>query len=269
LDQFLNLQSDAFIFSGKLDKDVNFGFKDWLQEVLKQYSIISSFEKKHIYFLSKDFPFYLHFQIPELAAFKYFVWMRSFLAFKATKGEKFIFNYPGFEEHNAIGLKIVDVYNTIPTTDIFNTEGINTTLQQIEFYYEGGGLVSKDQAYLLFDKMEELVNHVEKEAEFGCKFKIDGKPGPGSASYRLFNNELILGDNSLMAEIGDMKITFLNHSFMHFIGTRDEAFNTAMYNNINNIMQTSTLISASDERDRIKFFNRLRHEIHRRKALLS
>jgi hypothetical protein len=56
---------------------------------------------------------------------------------------------------------------------------------------------------------------------------------------------------------------------MHFIGTRDEAFNTAMYNNINNIMQKSTLISASDERDRIKFFNRLRHEIHRRKALLS
>ena len=54
LDQFLNIQSDAFIFTGKLDNDINFGFENWLEEVLKQYSIISSFEKKHIYFLLKD-----------------------------------------------------------------------------------------------------------------------------------------------------------------------------------------------------------------------
>jgi hypothetical protein len=55
---------------------------------------------------------------------------------------------------------------------------------------------------------------------------------------------------------------------MHFIGTRDEAFNKAMYNYLNNIMQKSTLISASNERERVRFFNRLRAEIHRSKAKL-
>ncbi|MBK7122356.1 MAG: hypothetical protein IPH68_05780 [Chitinophagaceae bacterium] len=45
LDQFLNLQSDAFIFTGKLDNNENFRFENWLEEVLKQYSIVSSFEK--------------------------------------------------------------------------------------------------------------------------------------------------------------------------------------------------------------------------------
>ena len=129
LDQFLNLQSDTFIFSGKLDNDVNFGLDNWLAEVLKQYSIISSFEKKHIYFLLKDLPFNLHFQIPELTAFKCFVWMRCFSGYQVDKEVKFSFNYSGFEEHNDIGLKIVNVYNTIPTTEIWNTEGINTTLQ--------------------------------------------------------------------------------------------------------------------------------------------
>lgn len=268
LDQFLNLQSDAFIFTGKLDNDVDFDFKNWLEEVLKQYTIISSFEKKHIYFLSKDLTFNLFFQIPELSAFKCFVWMRSFLGFKAEKGEKFSYNYPRFEEYNDIALKIVNVFNTIPTTDIINLEGINTTLLQIEYYYEAGGLVSKEQAICLFDKMEILINHIEKEAELGFKFKIGEQPVASSVSYRLFNNELILGDNTLLAEIGDMKVTFLNHSFMHLIATRDEAFNKAMYNNINNLMQKATLISTSDERERIQFFNRLRDEIHRRKARL-
>ena len=51
LDQLMNLKSDAFIFTGKLDNDANFGFDEWLKEVLKQYTVISSFEKKHIYFL--------------------------------------------------------------------------------------------------------------------------------------------------------------------------------------------------------------------------
>ncbi len=268
LDQFLNLQSDAFIFTGKLGNEINFYFENWLEEVLKQYSIISSFEKKHIYFLIKDLPFNLHFQIPELSAFKFFVWMRCFSGYQVDKGVKFSFNYPGFEEHTAIGLKIVNVYNTIPTTEIWNTEAINTTIRQIEYYYEAGGLVTKEQAFILFDKLEQLMNHIEKEAELGLKFKMGEQPNATSAEYRLFNNELIIGDNSILAELGDMRVTFLNHSFMHFIGTRDVAFNTAMYNNMNNLMQKSTLISSSDERERIQFFNHLRDEIHQRKARL-
>jgi hypothetical protein len=166
------------------------------------------------------------------------------------------------------GLKILDVYNSIPTTEIWNTENINATLQQIEYYHEAGGLVSKEQAIILFDKLELIINHIEKEAELGRKFKIGGQPNSGSASYRLFNVEGMVGDNSLLAELGDMKVTFLNHSFMHFIGTKDESFNKAIFKNFNKLMQKSTLISTSDERDRIRFFNRLRNEIQRRKALL-
>lgn len=269
LDQFLNLQNDAFIFNGKLDNNVHFNFENWLGEVLKQYSIISSFKEKHIYFLLKDLPFNLHFQIPELAAFKYFVWMRCFSGYQVEHGMKFSFDYPRFEEHNDIGLKIVNVYNTIPTTEIWNTEGINTTIRQIEYYHEAGGILSKAQAIILFDKVEQLVNHIEKEAELGFKFKIGEQPNSSSATYRLFNNELILGDNSLMAELGDMKVTFLNHSFMHFIGTRDVTFNTAIFNNLTNLMQKSTLISTSGERERIGFFNRIRDEIRHRKAMLT
>src|SRR5207342_1256517 len=154
----------------------------------------------------------------ELAAFKYFVWTRSFLNFKAGKGEEFSFNYPGFEEHHAIGKQIINVCNSIPTTDILNITGINTTLLQIEYYYEAGALVSREQALILFDKMEILVNHLEKEAELGCKFNIGEQPNLRSASYRLFNNQLIQGDNSLLADFGDLKVTYLNHSFIHFIG---------------------------------------------------
>ena len=195
--------------------------------------------------------------------------MQCFSGYQVEKGIKFAFDYPRFEEHNAIAQKIVHVYNTIPTTEIWNTEAINTTIRQIEYYHEAGGLVSIEQAHILFDKLEQLVNHIEKEAELGVKFKMGEQPNSTSAEYRLFNNELIIGDNSILAELGDMRVTFLNHSFMHFIGTRDVAFNTAMFNNLNNLMKKSTIISSSGERDRIQFFNRLRNEIQHRKAMLK
>ena len=269
LDQFLNLQNDAFIFNGRLGNNADFGFDQWLQEVLRQYTYISSFEKKHIYFLLKDLPFNVHFQVPELAAFKFFVWMRCYLGFRGETGVKFSFDYPGFAEHHAMGLKIVSVYNSIPTTEIWNTEGINTTIRQIEYYHEAGGVISKEQACILFDQMERLVSHIEKEAELGFKFKIDELPEPGSAEFRLFNNELVLGDNTLLAELGDVQVTFINHSFMHFMGTRDKLFNEAMFTNLNNLMQKSTLISTRDERERKRFFNCLRDELHRRKTKIS
>ena len=269
VDQFLNLQSDTFIFSGKLNTDIDFNFEKWLEEVLKQYTIINSFKKKHIYYFVRDMPFYVFLTIPELAAFKYFVWMRNFLSLSYEEGEKFAFDYSGFEEHYAMGLKIITVYNSIPTTEIWNTESMNITLQQIEFYYEAGMLVSKEQAIILFDKLEQLVNHIEKEAELGRKFKIGGQPDSESSSYRMFNVEGIVGDNSALAELDDMKVTFLNHSSMHFIGTRDESFNNAIFSHFNKLMRRSTLISTSDHRDRIRFFNRLRDEIHRRKGRLT
>lgn len=268
LDQFLNLQSDTFIFSGKINRDEGFTFEDWLEEVLKQYTIISTFEKKHIYFLLKDLPFNLHFLIPELSAFKCFVWMKFFSDYDQVKEMKFSFNYPGFEKHNAIGLNIVDVYNTIPTTELWNTEAINTTVRQIEYYYESGNVISREQALILFDKVEELINHIEKEAELGFKCKMGMQPVKALAEYRLFNNEMRLGDNSLLAEMGDIKVAFVNHSYMHFIGTRDAAFSNAMFKNLNNQINKATLISTSGERERVKFFNSMREEIYQRKAAL-
>jgi hypothetical protein len=268
LDQFLNLQNDTFIFFGKIHRDSGFAFEDWLGEVLKQYTIISSFEKKHIYFLLKDLPFNQHFLIPELTAFKCFVWMKFFSDYDPAKEMKFSFNYPGFEKYNAIGQKIVDVYNTIPTTELWNTEAINTTIRQIEYYYESGNVISKEQAAVLFDKVIELVNHIEKEAELGFKFKMGILPPKPLAEYKLFNNEMRLGDNSLLAEMGDIKVAFVNHSYMHFIGTRDETFTKAMFRNMNYQTNKGTLISTSGERERVKFFNQMREEIRQRKAAL-
>ena len=79
LDQLLHLDSDSVIFSGKRADPENFSFENYLQDFLQQMLFIASFEQKELLILPKDIPVFHYYNFPELAAFKYFFWMKTIL----------------------------------------------------------------------------------------------------------------------------------------------------------------------------------------------
>ncbi|MBS1935043.1 MAG: hypothetical protein JST96_13660, partial [Bacteroidetes bacterium] len=143
LDQLFHIQTDSFIFTGKLADNTSNFFSEWLNDVLLKYTYINNFEKRHIYFLTKDIPFHSFFQFPELARFKFFLWMRTFLHYEDLKGKKFSIEQE-YKEFEDIGRKIIDVTNKTPSTEIWNHECINATIRQIEFYREANFFNSKN-----------------------------------------------------------------------------------------------------------------------------
>ena len=84
----------------------------------------------------------------------------------------------------------------------------------------------------------------------------------------MFVNELVLGDNTIMVKLNDKPVTFLNHSVLYFVATQDERFNTAMENNLENLMKRSTMISVVGDKERTRFFNRLRDMINQKQSVL-
>ncbi len=268
MDQLLHLQSDAFIFTGALKNNTPADFEKWLGDLYRQFTYVNTFERKQFYYLLKDIPPFMYFQVPELATFKYFFWMKSILGFEDFKGVKFSFDDPRYDIYREISQKIIRLYNNVPTTEIWNIENINNTLRQAGFYLEAG-LLTRHVARIIYDKTEELINHIEQQAELGVKFMIGEKPGPVKVEYRLFVNELILGDNTIVAELGDRRITFLNHSVIYFAATGNEQFNAVMHETIMSLIKKSTLISTVGEKERVSFFNRLRHKIDQRRLALK
>lgn len=270
LDQLLQVKDDTIVFSGKV-KVVGGenAFEDWLNEVEEQFQFINSFEKKQIYFQSKDISPFVHFMIPELRAFRCFMYMKSILQDERAKGKKFSLEDPMYDRYQPQIKKIIELYTRLPITEIWNVETINSTLNQINFYSEAGSFANKADIKLLYAKVEELINHIEKQAELGVRFNVGETPGPRAAAYSMFVNELILGNNTLLAETGDSRITFLNHSVIYFIATHDERFNNAMFANLQNLMKKSTMISTIGEKDRDSFFNRLRNKIREQVARLD
>lgn len=260
IDQFLHLQSDSYIFSGDLAGPGKQVFERWMESVLKQLTIISSFSHRHLYYLAKDIPIMDQFMIPELLAFKSFLWRRSILQYDDLRGLKFSLKdaVPG---HQEMAKKIVDVYLKVPTTEIWNLESINSTIRQIEFYREANMFETEDEVKKVYLGLLRLLNHLEQQAETGLKFRPGDSPATGTSEYQLFWNDLVTADNTLLAELDLKKITFLNHSVINFIHTTDIKFNSFMHDNMQNLVKRSTQLSKVGEKERYRFFNRLRDKM--------
>jgi hypothetical protein len=260
LDQFMHIQSNSFLFTGTLGNIPGDPFEGWLDSIGKQFALLNTFPGKHLYYLTRDVTFMEHFQLPELAAFKFFFWKKSIFQYEEMKGQKFSFNTLDAKAYQA-GLKIYEDYCSVPTTEIWNIESINTTIRQIEFYRESHIFDSPETVKALYRKVEELINHIEKQAEHGCKFPIGKQPKSNAAAYNMFVNELILGDNSFLIVTDAFKVAYISHSILDYMFTHDEAFCNYRFASIQNLIKKSASISVASEKERTRFFNRLRDKI--------
>lgn len=260
LDHLLNLKSDNYIFNGRITNSSDFTFEQWQGMVVYHLENIRSHNPRHLYYLAKEIPFFYYYLLPEIAAFKSFFFMKSILYYNDWKAARFSVkdDYSRFHE---TWKKISNTYANIPSTEIWSIENITSTLHQIEFYRVTGALKSNEDALVLLDKFDELIAHLEIQAEFGVKLHHGQNPESSSTSFKMFSNEIIMGDNMQLIQLTDTIVTYINHSVLNFIFTTDATFNKYMKGTFDNLAQKSTPISETNEKERLMFFNRLRGKV--------
>jgi len=267
VDKFFALHSNSIIFKGNYNDYQPDNFMNWMKDTLAQLELVNSYSSKHIYWLVKDMPPFHHYNHKELAAFKYFFWSKSILFNENLKNLKFSVTSNNYQEYADITEKILRAYHKIPTTEIWNIEGITITLQQIELYHDMGLMATPEDTIFLYNCLLEVIDNLEKMAELGRKI-IPGHPTIQGAEYNFFLNEFVIGDNTFFATLDDLKITYLNHSVIYFLGTSDKDFNEAMFKNLENLIKKSTQISVVGEKERRQFFNKLRKKIQNKLELV-
>jgi DNA-binding Xre family transcriptional regulator len=268
VDQLMNIQTDAFLFFGKNVNPRNFSFNEYLGSMMDYMLFMQNFKSKELFYLSKDIPFFHHFLNRDLAAFKYYFWMKTLFQFPEFATKKFsLDDYP--DETYAKGRKILQLYNQLTSYELWNFESLNSTLHQIEFYYEANMFASDNDAVRIYDALEQYLNHLEKQAELGYKFSQDDPAMRAVGSFKMYFNEVVTLDNSILAVLDGTKISFLTHSIFNFMVTRDLRFCEYAHENIQTLMRKSTLISSVSEKERLRFFNRMREKIHRRRKAVQ
>jgi len=267
LDQFLELQSNAIMFSGSFVNREKFDFENYLKGIVQQLEQINEAEQKEIFYFNKDIPIFHHFMFPELAAFKCYFWCRYNLNHPLyNKGQFLISDF--IDIFNKTGKKISELYLQIPSTEIWNLDCINTTIMQIDYYRECKIFKSEQDILTVYNCLEKLVDHIEQQVEFGCKFPFEQSRKGNNVKYRFFINEFVLGDNTIILHFNGQKAAIITHSVMNYIETLDPKFVGYISDTFEILLKKSTLISEIGERDRQLFFDTMRKRIYDKKKLI-
>jgi hypothetical protein len=264
----MQIQTGSFLFQGNLQNEKNFRYEAWLGSILTTQAYFNSFSEKQYYFLGKDVNLFHHFVFREIAAFKYFFWTKSLFNSPSLANARFNFNFYT-DEMWEMAKKIMAGYNQLPTVEIWNVENINIAIRQIEFYRDGGIFETDSDALKLYEAWEKVIDHIERQAERGYKFAYGDPEMKPTTEYKVYVNEVLLGDNSMLAVLNGAKTALIVHTLNNFMMTRDVNFTENLYQHIQSLMRRSTLISTVSEKERSRFFRTLRERIARRKDVLK
>jgi hypothetical protein len=121
----------------------------------------------------------------------------------------------------------------------------------------------------VYEAIEKTLDHVQRQAELGYKFRYDDPEQKPLGKFKMYFNEVVLGDNQMLAIMGNTKIAFVPHSAANYMATRDITFCDHFHRYLQNLMRRSTLISEVSEKERSRFFRLMRQKIEHRKEGLK
>ena len=248
LDALMAPTSEMVSFHNRAINHRNFTFEQWLKSVLHNLEMISSLPQKEITYYAKDIPLFHYFKFPELASFKMFFWMKSYLNYPQYANEKFRPELIS-KDLQAIGQKVWGKYANIPSTEIWSEETTNITLKQIEFYHESG-VISKEQALHFCELHTLLINSIREEASSGSKNDQAGK-------FNMFKNEILIAETTIFFKMGDKRVAYITYNTMNVLTTSNESFCREIEDYLDNVRNKSIQISTSAEKERNKFFNKM------------
>jgi len=267
LDQLLNVKEGSTLFQNVRIDLKSYSYEKWLTDLIKLVKYTNSFIHKEIIYLTKDMPIFHNFYYQPLIAFRYFFWMKTIIQHPDFRNREFTLDCIS-SEIEALSRELAIAYNAAPSSEIWNTESINSAILQIEFYKDSGYFSSAGDIKLVYEALEETFVHLKHEVEYGCKFMPGENPESKKTNFNFFYNRVILGDNTIMVVTDRMKTVFINYDVLNYMYTRDETFTDPCYIDMQNMLKKSTLISQTGEKQRNIFFGILLNKIRDRKKNL-
>jgi len=260
VDSLFKIKSGKIVFDSLAIDPKTVNIKEWLQGMLRNIQYVQGAKEKKITYAAKDAPFFHYFQVPELAAFKLFFWEKTLFSKADHFEQKFTFDKMD-KEIEEIGRKILLNYIKIPIIEIWNEDTFHIILRQIEYYWVSGLFERKEDFWLLLSKLETWIKHIQMQAEYGYQFILGQEPHGVEGTYCLYENEVVLSDNTVFVQTDQINTSFLTYNVVNLLTTTDPVFCGRIENFLYGLIKNSVQISSSAAKERQRFFNRLVKQI--------
>jgi hypothetical protein len=224
----------------------NFNLKKYLESLLENCLKLRSVNGQ-LFYSAKDVPIFYHFNYKSLSKFKMLYWLKSMVDHKDFKD----ITYEDFEikeEWKKLSTKVYQEFTKLETIEIWNYETTHSNIAQVLYYYETGYISLENAIAVLEDLKSEL-----KDIQLSCV--NESKLNPEHPNLKIYYNEVISADNTILAKSPQGCLVFLPHIILNYMTTSNEKYCDYINNVFELVIKQSTLISGINEKERNKFFN--------------
>lgn len=245
-----NISLDAlFVKKGNVivEKTVEIAsLRDMLEYFKKSANNIAELTKSTdavFYYSAKDIPLFYFMDGTILSKFKAYVWL-AFLNQKQqnTTFENFVID-ESFLEHMQ---KSKTVYENVTVKEIWNDTTINSSLQQILYFYEAG-LLNFKNAVALCNDLKRILNLIKEKCN--------------SPKYSIYYNEIILLNNNMLIETPERLTMFIPYTLLGYFITDNEDSCKNVHAFFEQQIINSKSLNHSGIKDQSQFFNKMFRKI--------
>lgn len=250
VDSLFANQANAVTFDYTKFKPSVDEFSKYLTKLCNQLQQIKKVPQAKIFYAADKEPIFRSFHSDKLSAFKLFYWQRSVLNISHFQTEKFDFNAIP-KAQLQLAKKLNQLYLQIPSVEIWTTETIQTSIKQVEYYFESGTFKHKNDAMIILNELKEMVKQTHYQAEHEIKDAIHKTP------FTLYDSDLVISTNCIYIETNFQKFSFISFNSFNSLSTSNKPFCEEIEQWMKNLMKKSTLISGVAEKQRFQFFNKI------------
>ncbi|WP_257667031.1 hypothetical protein [Parapedobacter tibetensis] len=217
----------------------------YLENSLKSLTEYQANNQTTLYYSAKDIPLFYTIETNLLSKFKLYVWL-NLLDFDHgdMSFESFQLQAPTVENSK----KLKDFYNAVNTREIWNDTTINSTLQQIMYFFQSG-LLTIENGKLLCDSLKELI------------YSLAEKCVPNNDQYQLYYHDLLILNNNVLVSDAHQKSLFVPYTMLGYFITKDMDTCKNAADFFQHQLKNSKLLNTAGTRDKKMFFNRAYQKI--------
>ncbi|WP_456312865.1 hypothetical protein [Pseudomonas shirazensis] len=217
--------------------------KDMLQyfkRSAEQIEILTKNPNTILFYSAKDIPLFYFMDGTILSKFKAFVWLNLLnTSPKKVSFENFVIE-ESFTEYMQ---KLKTVYENVSVNEIWNDTTINSSLQQILYFYEAG-LLSLKNANALCKDLKRIIHLIQEK----CNVPDN--------NFAIYYNELILLNNNMLIETNQKLTMFVPYTLLGYFITDNEDGCKNVYQFFKQQIINSKPLGQSGIKEQNLFFNR-------------
>ncbi len=261
LCSFYNISFDALcemgegkvMFSYPPLNTYDFSLESYLEGILNAFKRLKSLDSPEMILSINNLSLFQLMNFPQLVRFKLYFWAKTHLQIPDYVDQPFG-HAKTSEKAFDLGKEILQMYNSIPSKEIYDPEYMRGFLRQINYYYKAHLFEDPEYSLFLHDRILMLSSHLKDQATVGKKFMYGTKAPASGNDFEMFLNETINSDATFLYKSKEVNGLFITHNIMNYLETSNEAYVADTILILDKHMANSSMISKVNEKERNNFF---------------